>query len=86
MSTATISRDEELSGTVSKQLALSAAFSIFAMAAFMLSMTPSALEADGSVRDAATLSQSVAGAPIEIEAPAGLLQLPKIPALQFAAD
>jgi len=47
MSTATISRDEELSGTVSKQLALSAAFSIFAMAAFMLSMTPSALEADG---------------------------------------
>lgn len=71
---------------MSKQLALSAAFSIFAMAAFMLSMTPSALEADGGARDSLALPQSVAGAPIEIEAPAALFQLPKIPALQFAAD
>ncbi|MCB5425903.1 hypothetical protein H0274_11585 [Altererythrobacter sp. CC-YST694] len=71
---------------MSKQLALSAAFSIFAMAAFVLSTTPSALEADGALRNSVALPQSVAGAPIEIEAPAGLFQLPKIPALQFAAD
>ncbi|KPL68522.1 hypothetical protein SZ64_10650 [Erythrobacter sp. SG61-1L] len=71
---------------MSKQLALSAAFSIFAMAAFALCTTPSAFDADAGALGAIAVRESIAGAPIEIEAPANLLQLPEIPALQFVAD
>jgi hypothetical protein len=56
---------------MSKQLALSSAFSIFAMAAFALHAGAS----DG--RDSA---QRITGAPIEIEAPA-MLQLTASPSL-----
>jgi len=61
---------------MSKQLAVSSAFSVFAMAAFAL------FAAAGGAR---TDSQSIAGTPIMIEAPA-LPQLPAMPALPFLSN
>jgi hypothetical protein len=59
---------------MSKQLAISAAFSTFAMAAFALLATPGA---------ALSLPASNAGAPNAIEAPAyaGLVEAPAMPLL-----
>ncbi|WP_336980968.1 hypothetical protein [Altererythrobacter fulvus] len=71
---------------MSKQLAISAAFSIFAMAAYALCATPSAFDADAGGLAALSVREGIAGAPIEIEAPANLLRLPELPALQFTAD
>jgi|GEM_PF-1260125 len=65
---------------MSKPLAISSAFSVLAMAAFALFVTPG----DNSLRGGA-LSRNVAGTPIEIEAPA-TLQLPGLPVLPFIAD
>ncbi len=71
---------------VSKQLAISAAFSVFAMTAFVLFATPSALGGQSGVPGAQGMVESIAGAPIEIEAPANLPQLPQLPKLPFLAD
>ena len=64
---------------MSKQLSLAAAASVFAMTAFVLYATAG--------QDNRTLAvQTATGAPISIEAPAELLQMPAMPALQFLAD
>lgn len=58
---------------MSKQLALSAAFSVFAMAAFALFATT------GDSQRLTGVAENLAGAPIQIEAPADL-PLPDLPA------
>lgn len=57
---------------MSKQLAISSAFSIFATAAVALFAASGGTDAQ---------SHMLAGAPIEIKAPAELPQLPELPAL-----
>mgnify|MGYP006870681020 CR=1 FL=1 len=59
---------------MSRQLAISSAFSVFAMAAFALFATM------GEAPRQADIARNATGAPIEIEAPADL-QLPDLPAL-----
>ena len=61
---------------MSKQLAISAAFSVFAMAAFALFATVG----DSQRLTGAEVAGNGTGAPIRIEAPADL-QLPDLPAM-----
>lgn len=64
---------------MSRQLSLAAAASVFAMTAFVLYATSGA--------DSRSLAmQTGTGAPMVIEAPAQLLQVPEMPTLQFLAD
>ena len=62
---------------MSKQLAISSAFSIFATAAVALFATSDGVDVQ---------SHMIAGAPIEIKAPAELPQLPEFPALPLLSN
>lgn len=64
---------------MSRQLSLAAAASVFAMTAFVLYATSGA-------ETRALAVQSETGAPMVIEAPVELPQMPAMPALQFLAD
>ncbi len=66
---------------MSKQLAISSAFSIFAMAAFALFA-----RADDSRMSGGGIGQAFAAAPTEIDVPAGWLQPPGLPALPVLTD
>jgi hypothetical protein len=62
---------------MSKRLAISSAFSVFATAALALFAAAGGPEA---------ARQNIAGAPIEIKAPTELSQLPKLSALPFLSN
>jgi len=66
---------------MSKQLAISSAFSIFAMAAFALFA-----RADDSRMSGSTIGQAFVGAPTEIDRPGSWLQPPGLPALPVLTD
>ncbi len=62
---------------MSRQLAISAAFSVFAMSAFALFAT----SGESSHLAASLDDQSISGAPIKIETPELLPKLPGLPGL-----
>jgi len=62
---------------MSRQLALSAAFSIFAMAAFAIFAT---------VKDSGYAGEGASGAPMNVEAPVDLSRLPRLPSLPVLID
>lgn len=61
---------------MSKQLAISAAFSVFTMAAFALFATAGGTAGQIVPAPGSSWAEEIAGAPIAIEAPANLLQRP----------